>query len=574
MKPFSVITLTFGFCAAFACATYQDAPPPLPIADAGEAVSDRSVSAPPDAPSKEEASVPPPIPKGTLRAGFQAKGAGQDDYDQFTTTEAQPVAFDALGNAYFAGSFSGTATFGDPTKNMCALEAIGGASDQDGYVAKIAADGSCIQAARLGGPSSRDSVRAIVISGNGQVNVVGQIISLAGDGSPFGWSINSKPQQSLLNGAFVAGLTADLATVVFAKGVLTQSLYYNEVRGIATNAVGDIAISGAVAIGYTNPVVTAVPFDNNVGVVASNGQGLKSGFVAEYKGDGTLKFARLWAARATGSSCGTVAGGVAYEANGDLLVLGSGTGYGACEYFTDSTKIVGAPDFEGSPSGGSRNTIVLVRYASGGGSSSVAYANPKEVASADPRSVSIAPNGDVYAAIRSSSHREFTFGSASVPASAPSSNSGILLRFRPSQTKFVEANFRVVSTATYSTQNEISAVRVDPFGNVVFGGTVGARALFAGAADGGTGKVLDFAGGTNDAYVAKFDPTLTDCLWLNRYGSTSTDEGIGLGMSNVGVIAVHGRFYGPFIKISDDRTLANTTPSGSSWEGFGAFVNP
>jgi hypothetical protein len=108
---------------------------------------------------------------------------------------------------------------------------------------------------------------------------------------------------------------------------------------------------------------------------------------------------------------------------------------------------------------------------------------------------------------------------------------------------------------------------------VVVGGTLG------GPTDFGDGKRASFAGGVADAFVAKFDPTLQQCLWVNQYGGTGDDRGAGVAVSqaaaNRGAIAAHSRFASIALPLSASRTLNVAYPtSGGYTDGFGVLLNP
>lgn len=508
--------------------------------------------------AQTDADAGPPTPTGALSAVYQTRGDGEDDFAAFFTGDvAPPVAFDAAGNTYFGGSFVGTAVFGDPRGTTCTLTSKGGASDQDAYVVKIDPRGNCTAAARIGGSSTRDTVRSIAVDPSGTVVAFGQLTSSTGPGS-IAWSVNGGADTLTNNGAFLVGLSSGNLAFQFGQDMLPQS-NATEPRGVAIGPGGVIAISGSV------PGATSYPFMNANGTVTSNGIGAYMGFVAQYQSNGQLSFAKVWASKTNGPACLSTGGGLAYAANGDLLVSGRALGQTACDYVADSSKLGANPpaDFVGSPSGGNgRTTLLVLRYdPKNGGAYKGGYAVPKAASTAYARGMAMAPNGDVYAMFDYDSPAGFPFGTGTVPATT--NRSGLVLRF---DSNLAEVGHRVF-TAT-GAESSVSSVVVDPFGNVVIAG------IYGGNVDLGGGKQLAFGGGTYDAFVAKFGPTLGNTLWANAYTSVGREQGAGLAVSSTGMLAAHGYFNGVTLQLDPARSLDNKNVSGTTGDGFGVILKP
>jgi hypothetical protein len=511
-----------------------------------------------EAQAEVDAEAGPPTPTGALSAVFQTRGDGDDDFAPFFTGDvAPPVAFDAAGNAYFGGSFVGSAVFGDPRKTTCTLIAKGGATDADAYVVKIDPAGNCAGAARIGGGTTRDTVRAIAIDPSGTVVAFGQLTSSTGAPSN-AWSVNGGADTLTNNGAFLVGLGAGNLAFQFGQDMLPQS-NATEPRGVAIGPGGVIAISGSV------PGATSYPFMNSSGTVSSNGIGAYMGFVAQYQSNGQLSFAKVWASKTNNPSCLSTGGGLAYAANGDLVVSGRALGFAACDYVADSSKLGANPpaDFVGAPmNGNGRTTLLVLRYdPRNGGAYKGGYAMPKTVSTAYARGMAMAPNGDIYALYDYDSPVGFPFGAETVPMA--SRRSGVVLRF---DANLSELGHRVIQSPGGETS--VSSVVVDRFGKVVIAGSA------QGNVDFGDGKRLTFTGGLFDAFVAKLEPSLATTLWLNSYGSTGRDQGAGLAVSSTGTLAVHGSFNGVSLSLDGTRSIDNKDVSGTTYDGFGVILRP
>jgi hypothetical protein len=304
---------------------------------------------------------------------------------------------------------------------------------------------------------------------------------------------------------------------------------------------------------------------NANGTVTSNGIGAYMGFVAQYQSNGQLSFAKVWASKTNGPACLSTGGGLAYAANGDLLVSGRALGQAACDYVADSSKLGANPpaDFVGSPSGGNgRTTLLVLRYdPKNGGAYKGGYAVPKAASSAFARGMAMAPNGDVYAMFDYDSSAGFTFGTGNVPATT--SRSGLVLRF---DSNLAEVGHRAFVSPAGPTS--VSSVVVDPFGNVVIAGAYG------GNVDLGGGKQVTFAGGIFDAFVAKFGPTLANTLWVNAYSSVGREVGAGLAVSSTGLLAAHGYFNGATLQLDATRSLDNKNVAATTGDGFGVILKP
>jgi hypothetical protein len=272
----------------------------------------------------------------------------------------------------------------------------------------------------------------------------------------------------------------------------------------------------------------------------------------------------VWASK-TNDVCLSTGGGLAYAANGDLLVSGRALGQSDCDYVADSSKLGTNPpaDFVGSPSGGNgRTTLLVLRYdPKNGGAYKGGYAVPKAAPTAYARGMAMAPNGDVYALYDYDSPAGFTFGTGNVPATTK--RSGLVLRF---DSNLAEVGHRVLGSA--DGECSASSVVVDPFGNVVIAGAYG------GNLDLGGGKRLPFLGGLYDAFVAKFGPTLESTLWGNAYASVGREQGAGLAVSSTGMLAAHGYFGGATLQLDATRSLDNTNVAGTSSDGFGVILKP
>jgi hypothetical protein len=283
------------------------------------------------------------------------------------------------------------------------------------------------------------------------------------------------------NGAFLVSFAPDLGNVKFAVDLLPQStLSYPslEPRGLAISPQGEVAISGTVPTVSADPqtggpvVLTSYKFENAGGVIMSNGVGYSAGFVAQYSDSGKLSFAKVWATKTAipeGNSCRSWAGGVAYEASGDLLVLGTASGYPnpGCDYVADSAKLTQlVPDFSGSyAANAARTTLLLLRYKHTDGAFSGGYRVPKTISDGSPRGIALGRSGDVYALVRSTTNTEFGFGSKRVMARS-GAQSAFLFHFKGGAAldENSELDYRLIASTQPSPNNEVTSIAIDPLG--------------------------------------------------------------------------------------------------------------
>jgi hypothetical protein len=255
------------------------------------------------------------------------------------------VAFDPAGDLAFTGSYSSTVTFGSQTQTSVAtggFDLFVAAADRDGTPRWLRAGGATISSSgqNLGylpdGGVVVGGYFAGTLTGAGSINSgSGQDalwLRLAADGSViqtthFGSSSNVQTRGLAVTSAGVATVGIYRGTVDFGAGalpataadngfVVTSDLLGGTVRDRAFNGGGDVYVND-VALGAGGEVCIVGRFQQTTdfggGPVASGGS---SGFVARYDGQLALRWARTF-----GSS--TVAGGVAFAANGDCVAIGS-----------------------------------------------------------------------------------------------------------------------------------------------------------------------------------------------------------------------------------------------------------
>ncbi|HRH36879.1 MAG TPA: SBBP repeat-containing protein [Flavobacteriales bacterium] len=218
-----------------------------------------------------------------------AGGGGNTDF-------CWAIGTDSQGNAYWAGSVSGTADFG------CATLTPG--STIAGFVAKVDANGACQWVRGITTGFYDAWVYSIAIDAQDRIYITGSCqgsadfgngIVLSGSGSTDDW--------------FTARYDVD-GTCIWAKRI-TNSSSSSEGRGIAVDEQGDIYVTGwANGSGYTFDPITV-----------NTGGFNRQAVIVKYDSTGTA----LWAKSTTGT--GTVKSARAIAVAGDRLFITGQIGY-------------------------------------------------------------------------------------------------------------------------------------------------------------------------------------------------------------------------------------------------------
>jgi hypothetical protein len=199
------------------------------------------------------------------------------------------IALDTSGNAYVAGSFQGTATFGPYT-----LESA--ANSDDVFVAKLDASGSVLWAKGMGG-SAGDQGHGIAVDPGGNAHVTGYFQGTASFGS------NTLTSASGSFDVFVEKLdtNGDVAWAVGMGGTSEDWAF-----GLALDANGNSHVAGRFA--------GAAMY----GPYALTSSGSWDAFVQKVDPNGGV----LWAKRMGGAGS-DMASGIAVDADGSSYVTGS-----------------------------------------------------------------------------------------------------------------------------------------------------------------------------------------------------------------------------------------------------------
>jgi hypothetical protein len=206
------------------------------------------------------------------------------------------IVLDAAGNAYVAGSFTGTARFGTTVLTSASP------GEQDVFVAKLDAVGNYLWAQSAGG-SGYDWANAIAVDAQGNAYVTGYFSSSA---AAFGGL--SVSNASAAGDAFVAKLEGSTGTwqwAVRAGGPDAESG-----AAIAVDAAGNVVVSGV----FESSVADFGPIS-----LTNARAGASDVFVAKLT---TATGAWQWAQRAGGTGSEKAAG-LAVDAVGDVYVAGS-----------------------------------------------------------------------------------------------------------------------------------------------------------------------------------------------------------------------------------------------------------
>ena len=353
---------------------------------------------------------------------------------------ADAIAVDGAGNALVTGGFQGTAEFGDIT--------LTSAGDADTFVAKYDAGGDVVWAKRAGGFAGDDTGLAVAVDGSGNALVTGEFRVSAEFGDT-----------TLTNAggddAFVAKYDAG-GDVVWAKRAGGSS------EGITfTDRGAGIAVDGADNVFVTGQFEGTGKF----GTATLTSAGAEDVFVAKYDPQGNV----VWAQRAGGSSGD---GGVAIAADGSGNALVTGNFNGTADFGEATLASAGDSD------------VFVAKYDAGGNAVWAQRAGGSDVDVGVAITVDRSGNALVAGRLRGTAE----FGDTTL-TSAGSTDAFVA-------NVDTEGNVAWAQRAGGASSDVGEAIAVDGSGNALVTGA------FAGTADFGD-LTLASAGGSTDAFAAK-----------------------------------------------------------------------
>ena len=439
-------------------------PSPAPGGASSSAPAGSSVPAGSDAGAAADGAAPAPGPAGAALWTTRLGGPQADN--------GAAVAVDPGGGVIVAGTYQGTATVGGVP--------LDGAGQIDFFVAKYAASGAVQWVRPFGGPGN-DAATSVAVDKMGNVYVAGASDgALTLGGSSFG--------QTSATGAFLLAIDP-FGNVANAKAYGGDA--YGTVVGVAVAADGTVGLCGS----YKGQI------DLGGGPITA-AQGTYAGFAATF--DASLKLAF---AQPLGTSATAVAQSLAFNASGQLAVVGTFSGTGT---------------FGGAAltSAGGNDVFVTTFDATGAGLASKSIGG---LGQDDGRSVTFDATGDLLIAGGFADSVDFGGGAVT--------SQGALDAFVVKLT--AGGTFAWAKTLGGAGVDEAVAVAVDASGGVLLGGefeqtmTVGATPLTS--------------AGDKDVFAVKLTSS-GSLAWGKRFGSLQADEGAGVAFDAKGNGLLTGYF--------------------------------
>lgn len=232
-----------------------------------------------------------------------------------TKSTARSVTTDANGNAYLAGDFMGTVSFG-----VYSLTSTNGT--KDGFVAKVASDGTVLWADQWGG-AEQEYVEGVAIDSAGNVLTAGYTFKVNPDGS------NAYVNMQI-------GKFAPTGTPLWQKKIGNTNGGNEAAFGIGADTAGNVYVSGSFK--------GTVDFDPGSNIKNVQGGPNDNGFVLKLTANGDFGWASPFVAQTSGASSGCR--DLVVDGNGNVVVGGyyrgpvdfkPGSGTYKLPYYSDTT---------------------------------------------------------------------------------------------------------------------------------------------------------------------------------------------------------------------------------------------
>jgi hypothetical protein len=433
------------------------------------------------------------------------------------------VAVDISGNAFIAGSFTGTPDF-DPGAGTANLTSAGG---NDIFFAKYDASGNYVYAKAMGGTRS-DAGNAIVVDASGNVYITGS----------FQATVDFDPGAGVVS---FTELSAGVGDIFLAKYDASGNYVYAKQMGGAAGAdVGNaIAIDGSGNAYITGSFNGTVDFDPGAGTANLTSAGGNDIFFAKYDASGNYVYAKRM-----GGTNSDIGNSIAIDGSGNAYITGSFNGTADFDPGAGTQNLVSA--------GGS--DIFLAKYDASG---NYAYAKSIGGTSLDVgSSISIDGTGTAYITGYFIGTVDFDPGVGTQNLTSSAGSYDIFLA------KYDASGNYVYAKCIGGTSSDIgNSIAIDGTGNAyITGYFIGTVDFDPGA---GTANLIG-PSGINNAPVAKYSSTGI-YVWAKALGGYSTspysDRATSITRDASGNIYITGYFDGT-IDFDPGAGTANLTSGG------------
>ena len=433
------------------------------------------------------------------------------------------IKFDAGGNLYSAGAFSGAADF-DPGPGSFTLSAFPGFGS-DAFISKLDGLGNLIWAKKVSGPGD-ELVLSIAIDAIGNVYACGIFsVTTDFDPGPGSFSLTSNGCYD----AFILKLDPS-GNFLWAKsfGSSNHDYAYNLTLGANEN----LHVCGS--------FVGTVDFDPGVGTY--NLTGPDDAFILKLDKDGNF----IWA-KNIGGTVGASARALSLDGTGNIFITGPYAGIvdfdpNAGNYTLTSS---GQLDVFVEKLDNSGNFI----WAKGMGG----------VENEDAFSLALDQNGNVLTTGYFKGDADFDPGAGTFSLSASTFRSHIYVYKLDNNVNFVWAKSFVGDGAGGSPKNNMGhSIAVDGSGNVFTTGEFEGNIDF----DPGASTVILSSFDNKDIFISKLDAN-GNYVWVGRMGGASNSEvGSNISIDSFGNIFATGSFYGTS-DFDPNSPIYNLTGGGS-----------
>jgi hypothetical protein len=443
---------------------------------------------------------------GTLQWARRIGGTGSEVVRLITS--------DSAGNIIVTGIYASTTLTIYNSDGTTTFTTLANAGSNDAFIVQYNSSGTPQWARQIGG-SGNDGGRGIATDSNGNIVVVGNYISttlsIYGSSASFTTLANAGS-----NDVFIVQYNSS-GTPQWARriGGTTDDTGHR----VATDSNGNIVLVGI----YASTTLTIYDTDGTTAFTTLANAGDNDGFIVQYNSSGTPQ----WARQIGGSGSDSIFA-VATDSNGNIIVYGS--------YLSSPVSIYGSStSFTTLANAGGRD-ILIVKYNSSG-TPQWARRIAGTLDESEFGAVATDSNGNIVVAGFYGSTTLSIYGSSASFTTLANAGDNDVFIVKYNSSGDPQWARRIGGSGSDS----IFGVATDSNGNIVVSGYYTSTTLTIYDTDGTTTFTTLANGGSNDAFIVKYNSSGTP-QWSRQIGGTGSEVANTLTIDSNGNIVVAGSF--------------------------------